>query len=269
VAGRVAAVIVAAGSGERLGAGMPKALVSLHGRPLLDWALDAFTGHPDIDTVVVVAPADAVPAVRARVGHRARVVAGGASRQRSVDFGLAAVEPDVELVLVHDAARPLVEAPVISAVVARLRQGDQAVIPVLPVTDTVKRVDPAGRVVATVDRTELRAVQTPQGFSRAVLLAAHRAAEQRSLTEVTDDAGLLEALGVAVQTVPGAESCLKITTPYDLWLAHRVAPAPDGVPVPDPAGRTAPDPADLDAPTNPADQAVPEPAVLSESGRPA
>ncbi|MDQ1738664.1 MAG: 2-C-methyl-D-erythritol 4-phosphate cytidylyltransferase [Pseudonocardiales bacterium] len=223
-------MIVAAGSGERLGAGVPKALVPLHGRPLLDWALDAFTNHPDIDAVVVVAPADAVPAVRAQVADRGAdrvsVVAGGASRQRSVDLGLAAVEPDVELVLVHDAARPLVQAPVISAVVARLRQGDQAVIPVLPVTDTVKRVDSAGRVVATVDRTELRAVQTPQGFCRAVLLAAHRAAEQRCLTEVTDDAGLLEALGVAVQTVPGAESCFKITTPYDLWLAHRVAPEP-------------------------------------------
>ena len=219
----VAAVIVAAGSGERLGAGVPKALVPLHGRPLLDWALDAFAGHPDIDSVVVVVPVDSVAAVRADMGGRATVVAGGASRQRSVDLGLAAVEPDIDLVLVHDAARPLVEASVISAVVARLRQGDPAVIPVLPVTDTVKRVDSAGRVVATVDRTELRAVQTPQGFSRAVLLAAHRAAEQRSLTEVTDDAGLLEALGVTVQTVPGAEICFKITTPYDLRLAHRIA----------------------------------------------
>ena len=205
---------------------MPKALVPLHGRPLLNWALDAFAGHPDVDSVVVVVPADSVAAVRAGVADRATVVAGGASRQRSVDLGLAAVEPDVDLVLVHDAARPLVEASVISAVVARLRQGDPAVIPVLEVTDTIKRVDSAGRVVATVDRTELRAVQTPQGFSRAVLLAAHRAAEERSLTEVTDDAGLLEALGVTVQTVPGAETCFKITTPYDLRLAHRIASQP-------------------------------------------
>ena len=224
--GTVAAVIVAAGAGERLGAGVPKALVPLHGRPLLTWALDAFAGHPDVDSVVVVAPAEAVAAVRAGVGDRATVVAGGASRQRSVDLGLAALAPDVDLVLVHDAARPLVEASVVSAVVARLRQGDPAVIPVLPVTDTVKRVDSSGRVVATVDRTELRAVQTPQGFSRAVLLAAHRAAEQRSLTEVTDDAGLLEALGTAVQTVAGAETCFKITTAHDLRMAHLVAPAP-------------------------------------------
>jgi 2-C-methyl-D-erythritol 4-phosphate cytidylyltransferase len=222
----VAAVIVAAGSGERLGAGVPKALVPLHGRPLLKWALDAFACHPDIDSVVVVAPADAVAAVRAAVNGLATVVAGGASRQRSVDLGLAAVDADVELVLVHDAARPLVEASVISAVVARLREGAPAVIPVVPVTDTVKRVDRSGRVIATVDRAELRAVQTPQGFSRTVLVAAHRAAEQRVPAGVTDDAGLLEALGVAVQTVAGAEICFKITTPYDLRVAHRLAPEP-------------------------------------------
>ncbi|MEO7261476.1 MAG: 2-C-methyl-D-erythritol 4-phosphate cytidylyltransferase [Jatrophihabitantaceae bacterium] len=220
---KVAAVIVAAGSGERLGAGMPKALVSLHGRPLLNWALDAFASHPDIDSVVVVAPADAVTAVQAGVGELARVVAGGTSRQRSVDLGLAALDLDIELVLVHDAARPLVEASVISAVVASLRQGEQAVIPVLPVPDTIKRVDSCGQVIATLDRSELRAVQTPQGFSRAGLVAAHRAAELRSLTDVTDDAGLLEALGIAVRTVAGSQTCFKITTPYDLRLAHAMA----------------------------------------------
>ncbi|HEX8096302.1 2-C-methyl-D-erythritol 4-phosphate cytidylyltransferase [Jatrophihabitans sp.] len=253
-------MIVAAGSGERLGAGMPKALVPLHGRPLLDWALDAFTSHPDIDSVVVVAPADALAAVRTSAGALATVVAGGASRQHSVDLGLAAVHDDVELVLVHDAARPLVEASVISAVVARLRQGDQAVIPVLPVTDTIKRVDSSGRVLGTVDRAELRAVQTPQGFSRAALTAAHRAAEQRSLTGVTDDAGLLEALGVAVRTVAGAEISFKITTPYDLELAHRIAPKPTQL-----AGQ-----AELVRQAELAGQAeLAEPAMLSDSGRPA
>jgi 2-C-methyl-D-erythritol 4-phosphate cytidylyltransferase len=220
---KTAAVIVAAGSGERLGAGMPKALVPLNGRSLLSWALDAFTHHPDIDSVVVVAPADAVFDVQASAGSLARVVAGGPSRQRSVDLGLAALDPDIELVLVHDAARPLVDAVVISAVVACLRAGEQAVIPVLPVADTIKRVDGAGQVVATLDRAELRAVQTPQGFSRAALVAAHRAAELRCLTEVTDDAGLLEALGIPVRTVPGAQACFKITTSHDLWLAQSLA----------------------------------------------
>lgn len=205
---------------------MPKALVPLHGRPLLGWALDAFTSHPDIDSVVVVAPADAVTAVQTHVGELARVVAGGTSRQRSVHLGLAALGPDVELVLVHDAARPLVDPSVVAAVVTTLRHGAQAVIPVLAVADTVKQVDSSGQVIATLDRTGLRAVQTPQGFSRAVLLAAHQAAEQRSLTEVTDDAGLLEALGVTVRTVAGAQTSFKVTTPYDLRLAHAIAAEP-------------------------------------------
>jgi 2-C-methyl-D-erythritol 4-phosphate cytidylyltransferase len=219
----VAAVIVAAGSGERLGAGLPKALVPLQGRPLLTWALEAFLSHPDIGSVVVVAPTAELTTVQACVDGRASVVAGGDTRQASVDAGLAALAPDVGLVLVHDAARPLVQPSVISAVVAVLRAGDQAVIPVLPVVDTIKRVDAEGRVVATVDRSELRAVQTPQGFVRSVLLAAHRAAEQRSLTDVTDDAGLAEALGVPVRTVAGSELCFKITTPHDLRLAHAMA----------------------------------------------
>lgn len=214
---------MAAGSGQRLGAGLPKALVPLHGRPLLSWALAAFADHPDVGPVVVVAPAAELSTVRSCVDGRALVVAGGATRQASVDAGLSALPADVTLVLVHDAARPLVHPPVISAVVTALRSGDQAVIPVLPVTDTIKRVDASGRVVATVDRAELRAVQTPQGFVRSVLLAAHRAAEQRSLTDVTDDAGLVEALGVPVRTVAGSELCFKVTTPYDLRLAHAMA----------------------------------------------
>lgn len=237
-AGKVAVVIVAAGSGERLGAGMPKALVPLHGRPMLNWAIAAFVEHPEIDSVVVVAPADAVAAVQTGLGSAAAntispaqprpvaVVAGGPTRQSSVDLGVAALNSDVELVLVHDAARPLVDPAVISAVIDRLRSGAQAVIPVLPVTDTVKRVDHAGRVVATVDRSELRAVQTPQGFRYEVLVAAHRAAADGSLTHVTDDAGLVEALGLSVQTVAGSEISFKITTPYDLRLAHSLTAEP-------------------------------------------
>lgn len=247
----IAAVIVAAGSGHRLAAGMPKALVPLHGRPLVAWALNAFTGHPDIDAVVVVAPPDATAAVEDCARGRAVVVAGGATRQASVDRGLAVLGPGIGSVLVHDAARPLVPGSVISAVVAALRAGEQAVIPVLPVVDTVKRVDGAGLVTATLDRAELRAVQTPQGFSRAALATAHRIAAERSLTDVTDDAGLLEALGVPVRTVPGAEICFKITTPYDLRLAHAMAA---GEPVPsEPAGPPA----------------VPPKSMLSESGSPA
>lgn len=225
---------MAAGSGQRLGAGLPKALVPLHGRPLLSWALEAFAGHPEVDLVVVVAPAAELATVESCVEGRALVVAGGATRQASVDAGLAALPPDVGLVLVHDAARPLVQPAVISAVVAALRGGDQAVIPVLPVVDTIKRVNAAGQVLGTVDRSELRAVQTPQGFVRSVLLAAHRAAEDRALTDVTDDAGLAEALGVPVATVAGSELCFKVTTPHDLGLAHALATRPDAPAQPDP-----------------------------------
>jgi len=229
-------VIVAAGSGQRLAAGMPKALVRLHGRPLLAWVLDAFTGHPDIDSVVVVGPPGALADVEDCAAGRATVVAGGTSRQASVELGLAAVGSGVELVLVHDAARPLVPASVISGVVAALRAGAQAVIPVLPVADTIKQVDGTGQVVATLDRAQLRAVQTPQGFARSALVAAHRDARERSLTEVTDDAGLLEVLGVPVVTVPGAELCFKITGPHDLRLAHALADEPStATPVGEPA----------------------------------
>lgn len=241
--GRVAAVIVAAGSGVRLGAGMPKALVPLHGRPMLNWAVEAFAAHSQIGSVVVVAPADAVATVRTELaGDPAQpaeqrelvtVVAGGSSRQLSVDRGVAALGSGVDLVLVHDAARPLVDSSVITAVISRLRSGASAVIPVLPVADTIKRVDSAGQVVATVDRSELRAVQTPQGFHYEVLVAAHRAAAEGSLSEVTDDAGLVEALGLKVDTVPGCERSFKITTPHDLRLAHQLAaePAVSGRPV--------------------------------------
>lgn len=239
-----AVVIVAAGSGERLGAGMPKALVPLLGRPMLDWAVSAFDEHPDIDGLVVVAPAadentagtaaaradtgvdtagGAMAGLADRLGGRAVVVAGGASRQESVRRGLAAVAENTEFVLIHDAARPMVPAQVISSVVAALRQGASAVIPVLPVTDTIKRVDGSGVVTGTLDRHELRAVQTPQGFQRSALVRAHQAALDGGLSGVTDDAGVMEAAGYAVQTVPGSPAAFKITTPHDLALAELLA----------------------------------------------
>jgi 2-C-methyl-D-erythritol 4-phosphate cytidylyltransferase len=219
----VAAVIVAAGSGERLGAGIPKAMVALQGRPIVDWAVQIFDEHPDVASVVVVAPADAVSAITEGAAGRAQVVAGGATRQQSVDHGLDVLGKDIDLVLVHDAARPLISASVISSVVAALRAGADAVIPVLPVVDTIKRVDSHARVTGTVDRSELRIVQTPQGFRRDVLVAAHRGAKDRGILDVTDDAGLVEAIGRVVLTVPGSEQAFKITTPYDLELAQGLA----------------------------------------------
>lgn len=144
------------------------------------------------------------------------VVAGGASRQASVAAALAAVPEHFGIVLVHDAARALTPPELVEAVADAVRGGHGAVIPVLPVVDTIKQVDDFGRVVGTVDRSVLRAVQTPQGFRRDVLTSAHAAA----VDEHTDDAGLAEKIGVAVHTVPGAEAAMKITRPFDLAIAE-------------------------------------------------
>jgi 2-C-methyl-D-erythritol 4-phosphate cytidylyltransferase len=213
----VGVVVPAAGAGTRLGPGEPKALRLLAGEPLLLHAVRRLRACPDVEAVVVASPADEVAAVQELLaGLDATVVAGGAQRQDSVRLGLAALPVEVDLVLVHDAARPLVPVAVVASVVAALRAGAVAVVPVVPVADTVKRV--AGEVVvATVEREQLRAAQTPQGFSRAVLEQAHA-----SSGEATDDASMVEALGLPVVTVPGAPEAFKVTTPFDLRVAEAV-----------------------------------------------
>jgi len=202
---------------------MPKALVSLAGRTILAWTIEAFATHPDLAELVVVAPPDATESIAATVSGPlpCTVVAGGDSRTESVRRGLAGLTERAEFVLVHDAARPLVPARLISNVVAALRDGAEAVIPVLPVADTVKRI--AGDLVlTTVDRNELCRVQTPQGFRTSTLRAAYAAAPE---LVATDDAGLVEAYGAKVRTVPGDEAAFKITTPYDLRLAELLVAA--------------------------------------------
>jgi 2-C-methyl-D-erythritol 4-phosphate cytidylyltransferase len=191
----IAVIIVAAGRGDRFGG--PKHEVALDGLPLWRHSFDVFAslGH---DIVVVGDVPGGIP--------------GGRRRRDSVAAGLDAI-PDVGFVLVHDAARPLVTTELTSSVTARLRVGDvDAVIPVLPVTDTVKRVD-AGLVVETVDRSDLVTVQTPQGFRVETLRAAHRIDPAE---DVTDDAGLVERLGGTVATVPGDPRNIKVTYPQDL-----------------------------------------------------
>lgn len=163
-------------------------------------------------------PADMI--VRAReLVPRARVVVGGAERTDSVRAGLAAAG-SADFVLVHDAARPLTPGSMIERVVSALRAGASAVIPVLPVADTIKRVGADGAVEATVDRSDLRAVQTPQGFTAAALRAAYDAAPGAL---ATDDAGLVERAGGTVVTVPGDPLALKITTAFDLRVAEVLA----------------------------------------------
>ncbi|MGH3744456.1 MAG: 2-C-methyl-D-erythritol 4-phosphate cytidylyltransferase [Mycobacteriales bacterium] len=213
----VAAILVAAGSGERLGADLPKAFCVVVGRTLLEHAASRFAAHPMVDTVVVVAPASHLTAAATLTG--ATVVAGGATRQASVRAGLAALGSDAELVLVHDVARPFVPPSVISGVVAALEAGADGAVPVVPIHDTVRRVDTEGSFVEVLDRSALVAVQTPQGFVRTVLVEAH--SRGRDLA-VTDDAALVEAIGGGVGAVPGAAESFKITRPWDLAVAEGV-----------------------------------------------
>lgn len=220
---RTAIVVVAAGSGTRLGADAPKAFVGIDAHTILRHALRGVFAAPVAQVVVVVPDdrrGDALTEVVESAGERrdlVSIVAGGASRQQSVAAGLAAVWPDVEFVLVHDAARALTPPEVFERVIAALEGGEDAVLPVLPVVDTVKRVDGAA-VVEAVDRSALAAAQTPQGFRRDVLLAALAEADQ----EHTDDAALVQAAGHAVTTVPGDERSFKITTAADLERARAV-----------------------------------------------
>ncbi|MEU4470811.1 2-C-methyl-D-erythritol 4-phosphate cytidylyltransferase [Micromonospora sp. NPDC023888] len=221
--GDVAVLVPAAGAGVRLGPGRPKALRLLAGEPLLVHAVRRLAAAPSVHTIVVAAPAADVQAVRELLAPVAPVivVAGGAERQASVAAALAAVPAGPTIVLVHDAARALTPPALVEAVAAAVRDGRDAVIPVLPVVDTIKEVGAGEVVLGTVDRSALRAVQTPQGFRRAVLSAAHAAAGD----PLTDDAGLVEKQGVAVSCVPGSEYALKITRPFDLTLAEHLLAA--------------------------------------------
>lgn len=221
--GRTAVIVPAAGKGERLGPGGPKALRPLAGVPMLVHAVRALASSRVVDLVVVAAPADALEAVSSLLGEHdfpadVTVVAGGDTRQDSVARALLTLPDDVEVVLVHDAARPLVPEQVVTAVVAAVASGHPAVVPALPVVDTIKEVDDGSVVVRTVDRSPLRAIQTPQAFQRAVLQRAHAEAD----LSVTDDAGLVEALGVPVFVVPGHDEALKVTRPFDVVVAEAI-----------------------------------------------
>ncbi|MFD9538323.1 2-C-methyl-D-erythritol 4-phosphate cytidylyltransferase [Streptomyces sp. NPDC060010] len=230
---RTAAVIPAAGRGLRLGPGAPKALRTLGGIPMLIHAVRAMARSRAVSLVVVVAPPDDAPEVRRMLDEHALpertevlVVPGGATRQESVRAGLDALPADVCAVLIHDAARPLVPVDTVDSVVEAVRQGAPAVVPALPLADTVKEVEPGKPgepepVVATPDRARLRAVQTPQGFDLATLVRAHERVAVRG-EGATDDAGMVEQLGVTVVVVPGHEEAFKVTRPLDLVLAEAV-----------------------------------------------
>lgn len=224
-------IVVAAGSGTRLNGGAPKAFVGLDEHTILRHALRGVFAAPRAQVVVVV-PAGfegaALTDAREVAGDRldlVSVVAGGDTRQSSVAAGLRALWADVDTVLVHDAARALTPPEVFERVIAALDDGADAVIPAVPVVDTIKRVDATGAIVAAVDRSELAAAQTPQGFRREILAEALTAAD----ADHTDDAALVAAAGHPVITVAGDAASFKITTGPDLERARSLlatAPPP-------------------------------------------
>jgi 2-C-methyl-D-erythritol 4-phosphate cytidylyltransferase/2-C-methyl-D-erythritol 2,4-cyclodiphosphate synthase len=219
----VAVIVVAAGSGSRLGRSEPKAFVRVGPRTILEHALETVFSLPEPVQVIVVAPSAQLAEARALATETAgsaaalvSVVAGGDTRQQSVIAGLAELRDSVEVVLVHDAARAFTPASQFEAVIAGVRSSRGGVIPGLPLADTIKLTDWTGRVEATPDRSALTAVQTPQGFPRAALIAAYAKATE----DHTDDAAVFSSAGGIVTVVDGDPLAFKITTPWDLRRAE-------------------------------------------------
>ena len=207
-----AAIIAGAGLGNRLGANLPKALIQIEGISLVERAFSALSRV--VDEIVITAPEGFADEFRKIVGESAKVITGGVLRSDSVKLALKSLSPSVEYVLVHDAARGLATSDLASRVLAELKGEELAVIPALAVVDTIKEVDVEGYVRNTPDRSALRAVQTPQGFTTSVLKRAHEASE-----DATDDAALVEAIGVKVKTIAGEALAMKVTNPEDIALA--------------------------------------------------
>ncbi len=225
----VAVIIVAAGSGTRLGRPEPKAFVTVGRRSILEHALETVFSLSEAVQVIVVAPSamvvDATVQATAIAGSASdylTVVGGGDTRQQSVVAGLAQLGPAVEVVLVHDAARAFTPIEQFDVVIATVRATGGGVIPSLPVADTIKQIDWTGAVESTLDRSALVAVQTPQGFPRAALAAAYAA----STRDHTDDAAVFSAAGNAVTVIDGDPLAFKITTPWDLRRAESLLARP-------------------------------------------
>ena len=222
---KTVAIIPAAGAGVRMGTGIAKQFMDLDGRPLLTATLQNFEQCPLVEGLVLVVPQDRVSYCKEEVVDRYRlskveqVVPGGTRRQDSVRLGLEAVQRPCELVLIHDGVRPFVPPEFIIRMITAAA-GNRAVVPGLPVKETVKEVGPDGRVVGTPDRKNFWLVQTPQVFRYEDVLTAHRRALDENWEDLTDDALLLEKMGIPVTVVEGLEENIKITTPYDLELAR-------------------------------------------------
>ena len=211
----VAVVIPAGGSGERLGAKIPKALVQLGGKTLIEHAVENMA--PVANQIIVAAPLGFEEQFQQLLGSEVLVITGGLTRTLSVKNALPHISKENEFILVHDAARALATTELAMRVIDSLRAGERAVVPGLEVVDTIKRIDADNYVTKTMDRSKLRAIQTPQGFTRKLLKKAHTSPD-----DVTDDAGLVEDRGIDVKVIVGEERALKITTIHDLAIAERL-----------------------------------------------
>ena len=209
---KTAAIIAAAGIGHRLGANLPKSLVKLIDKTLLEHAVANLA--PVAQLLIVTAPAGYEKEYKKLLGEEVEVITGGVLRSDSIRLAIAKIPNNYEYVLVHDAARALASTRLASEVINQLIRGQQAVIPTLEVIDTIKEVDNQGYVRNTLNRASLKIVQTPQGFNRSVLERAHQASE-----DATDDAALVEALGIKVKTIAGEDQAFKITTKGDIKTA--------------------------------------------------
>ena len=212
---KTAAIIAGAGSGHRLGADLPKALVKLLDKTLVEHAVAALV--PVAELIIVTAPAGFEDKFKELLGDQVTVITGGVLRSDSIRIALEKIPANYEFVLVHDAARAIASTELAKNIVSELVKGEQAVIPALDVVDTIKEVDADGYVRSTPNRSRLRAVQTPQGFVKSVLAHAHSSAE-----DATDDAALVEAIGIKVKVIAGEERALKITTKSDLTRAVQI-----------------------------------------------
>ena len=212
------AIIPAAGSGDRLGAAIPKALVVINGKTLIQRAVESILPH--VDEIIIAAPKDFELEISKLFSEnkKIKVISGGEVRSKSVAAALSQVNEKADYILVHDAARCFASEAQTMRVMAALLSGDHAVVPGIEIVDTIKVIDSNNFAEATPARSTLRAVQTPQGFSAQILHRAHE-----SGNDATDDAALVEALGIAVRVIPGEPNAHKITTPADLEWAKRLA----------------------------------------------
>lgn len=221
----VTAIIAAAGQGKRMGKGMNKVFIPIFNRPLLTYTLDVFEAYPEVRHIVLVAGAEDLERVRAIVesyGYQKfyDIVPGGAERQHSIANALKKVPAETRTVLIHDGARPLITGEIIERALQAVQETG-AVGVAVPVKDTIKVADEQGFVLETPDRSKLWAMQTPQVFQRDIIEQAYHKAEEEGFL-ATDDAGLVERMGIKIKLVMGDYANLKVTTPEDLLMAEAI-----------------------------------------------